>query len=144
MTSPDPRHVRALLLLDASNVMRRLAERHEQMLAHFSRLRDRDALLLPLSSWGETARFADLVCLSVREQAAVSRFYERLGELRWYFRYTDDMPGTAQAVLRVHLKTLGEAHASLVKELEAPARRARPRDAQGRPPRGGVKRRRRP
>lgn len=113
MTSEPADRVRSLIRLDATNVLRRLAERQDEMITLFSRLRDREALTGTLHSWFETVRFEDLALLGVPEQHAVNHFYERLGELRWYFRYTVDMPGSAAVVFKGHLHRLAEAHETL-------------------------------
>ena len=52
-----PQRVRHLIALDASNVMRRLEARHAEMVALFSRLRDRAPMLETVHSWFDTAGF---------------------------------------------------------------------------------------
>jgi hypothetical protein len=119
--------VRHLVFLDAAALMKRLDERRHEMIALFSRHRDREPLLAPLRSWVPSASFQEIVLLAPAQQAAVSGFYEALDELRWYFRYTNDMPGSAQQVFEHHLRRLAKAHQSLEVELRpAAARGARP------------------
>jgi len=105
--------IRNLIALDARGLMQRLAERKDEMIAMFSRHREREPLLTPLRSWVPSASFQEIVVLSPEQQAAVARFYEELDALRWYFRYTSDMPGTAQQIFGHHRKRLGEAYAGL-------------------------------
>jgi len=110
--------------LDAGDVMRRLRARQEEMIALFSRLRERAPLLETIRCHFSSIRFGELVLLPPEEQVAVHRFYDRLAELRWYFQYTTDMPGTVQVTLRLRLKELEEAHglldALLAEALEPP------------------------
>jgi hypothetical protein len=84
--------VRHLIALDAANVMARLRVRMEEMVTLFSRLRDREPLLTVIDSVVPSATFAELALLSPDEQRAVNEFYELLGDLRWYMKYTEDMP----------------------------------------------------
>lgn len=118
MPPPPPRRsserdrVKSLLALDAKSVMDRLAARRGTMIDLFSRHRNRDALLAPLRTlW--PAGFEALALLEPAEQAAAAAFYEELDALRWYFRYTDDMPSTAQQVFERHLRRLASAGAGL-------------------------------
>ncbi len=113
--------VRNLLALDALGIMRRLDARKDEMFALFSRLRSRGPLLETLASRYADGAFEQLVHLTEQEQAVVDRFYERLDELRWYFTYTEDMPGTAQqSFVKLH-KRLEEAYRVLVVTLGPPA-----------------------
>ena len=112
--------IRSLIALDASNVMGRLARRREEMVSLFSRLRDRGPLLAAIDSWFTTATFAELAALSPEEQAAVSQFYELLGELRWYARYTEDMPLQVQQKVDRLAGELGERHRVLLAVLGSP------------------------
>jgi hypothetical protein len=114
------RRVRNLVALDAQNVMRRLEERREEMIANFSRHRDRESLLAPLRSWVPGASFAEMVLLPPAQQTAASAFYEELDGLRWYFRYTNDMPSTAAHRLAQHWRRLGAAFVELVRVLGPP------------------------
>ena len=113
--------VRHLISLDASNVMKRLAARREEMISLFSRLRDRQPMLTTLQSWFVTVRFTELVELDLREQASVNAFHECLDEMRWYFTYTEDMPSTAQTTLLLMLKKLDLAYALLLTAVGPPA-----------------------
>ena len=109
--------VRYLLALDAAGVMRRLAERREEMVEVFSRLRDREALITPLRSTFDTMQFSELVRLTLREQRAVHAFHEALDDLRWYLRYTVDMPGTLEQRFAHYLRELEHAHQRLTAAL---------------------------
>lgn len=112
--------VRNLISLDAANIMRRLEARRDEMIALFSRLRSREPMLATLATRFTTATFHDLMSLSVREQAVVNQFYERLDELRWYFTYTEHMPSTAQQTFSALHRRLEEAHRELVAVLGPP------------------------
>ncbi len=113
--------VRNLIALDAAGIMRRLEARKDEMFALFSRLRSRGPLLETLASRYADGAFEQLVHLTEQEQAVVDRYYERLDELRWYFTYTEDMPGTAQqSFVKLH-KRLEEAYRLLVVTLGPPA-----------------------
>ncbi len=101
--------VRNLIAIDASNVMARLAERMEEMVTLFSRLRDRSPLLTVIDSIYPTVTFAELARLSPVEQRAVNEFYELLADLRWYMQYTEDMP--LQLQKRV-IRLVGELEAN--------------------------------
>lgn len=112
--------VRHLIALDAANVMRRLESRLPEMVALFSRLRDRAPMLQTVHSWFTSADFADLALLEPAELLAVNGFYEELAELRWYMQYTEDMPTTVQSTVVARGKRLVEAHARLVGVIGAP------------------------
>lgn len=112
--------VRNLLAMDAAGIMRRLEARRDEMFALFSRLRSREPLLGTITSRYATGAFEHLVHLSEQEQAVVDHFYERLDELRWYFTYTEDMPGTAQQIFSKLHKRLEEAYRVLVVTLGPP------------------------
>jgi len=118
--------VRHLVALDAQNVMHRLDARADEMVGLFSRLRTRTPMLEATESWLPTASFGELVQLEPHEQAAVSDFHEALGALRWYFEYTEDMPGTVQATAAAHLTRLREAHARLRAVIGAPREQGAP------------------
>lgn len=106
--------VRHLVALDATNVLRRLTARQDQMVALFSRLRDRGPLVETLASWFLTARFEDLVALEPLEQRAINDFYAQLDELRWYLRYTEDMPLQVRQRLVKDVRALDEALRALL------------------------------
>ena len=84
--------MRHLIALDAQTVMRRLGARQAEMVALFSRLRDRSPLLDAVRSWFTSISFTELSAIEPPEQRAVIDFYELLGDLRWYLDYTEDMP----------------------------------------------------
>jgi hypothetical protein len=112
--------VRHLIALDAANVMRRLTQRNDEMVALFSRLRDRSPMVQAVDSWFVSAGFPELVLLEPGEQAVVNAFYEELAELRWYFQYTEDMPTTVLSTATARVKRLLEAHARLEGIIGAP------------------------
>jgi hypothetical protein len=80
----DADRVRHLLAVDAATVMARLVKRQAEMVRLFSRLRDRSPLLEVVQSWFQSIKFSELACLEPREQKAITAFYERLADLRWY------------------------------------------------------------
>ncbi|MCU0695910.1 MAG: hypothetical protein MUC96_05220 [Myxococcaceae bacterium] len=116
---PAPR-VRHLLALDASNVMARYAARQDSMVGLFSRHRDREPMLSVLDTWFDTITFTELSVLEPVEQKAVNRFYEALGELRWYLAYTEDMPGQVQTRLGGFSRRLDAAFRELVATIGPP------------------------
>ena len=109
--------VRNLVALDAGNLMRRLDAHAEEMIGLFSRLRDREPLLNPLRSALSTMSFSDLSLLEPRQQSAVGFFVEELEALRWYFRYTVDMPSAAEQRLRQHRRRLRLAYERLLESV---------------------------
>ncbi|RMG10973.1 MAG: hypothetical protein D6729_18635 [Deltaproteobacteria bacterium] len=123
MSRSDPEaaaRVRNLVALDAENVMRRLRERRGEMVTIFSRRREREVLLGAVRSYFEVAEAAHLVHLSPEEQSATSAFYEALDRLRYYFRYTEDMPGTVERVIEQHFAELRGHYERLVRILGGP------------------------
>ena len=125
--------IRNLIALDAQGVMARLEQRKDEMIAMFSRHRDREPLLSPLRSWVPSASFQEIVLLGPEQQAAVAAFYETLDSLSWYFRYTSDMPGTAQLTFAAHRKRLREAY-QILQDALGPAREPKPSAAPEAPP----------
>lgn len=114
----DPANrVRQLIALDASNVVKRLHSRQEEMVRLFSRTRDRSPLTAAIHSWFQTVTFGELVLLEPFEQRAVNHFYEVLGELRWYVEYTEDMPLQVQTRLVQFAAQLDEAHRGLTQAI---------------------------
>lgn len=130
----EKERIRNLIALDADGVVKRLDERKDEMIAMFSLHRDREPLLSPLHSWVPSATFQELSLLSTRQQTAVTAFYEVLDGLRWYFRYTNDMPGTAQQVFAHHRKKLVAAHARLCEALGPAASLPAPTESEVVPP----------
>lgn len=117
----DPaRRTRHLLAVDSHNVMARLAARGDTMVALFSRLRDREPMLQVLDTWFDTITFSELAALEPLEQRAVNRFYELLGEVRWYLAYTEDMPGQVQTKLSGFQRRLEAAFLELTAVLGPP------------------------
>lgn len=111
--------IRHLMAIDATSVMRRLADRREDMVTIFSRQRDRNALLAPLRSTLTTARFSDLAQLTIEEQRAAFVFHESLDDLHWYLQYTVDMPGTLELKFEQYLRLLAEAFEKFVRKFGA-------------------------
>lgn len=130
--------VRHLILLDAQSLMHRLDDRTGTMLSVFSRLRDREVLTTALGAWFDTARFEDLICLSPAQQSAVAAFYGELDDLRWYLRYTTDMPGSMEQALTRFRRGIVAAYDRLVDVLATPPPPIDP------PPRRPTPRKRRP
>ncbi len=114
------RRVRHLLAIDASNVMARLAARQDSMVGLFSRLRDREPMLAVLDTWFDSITFTELSRLEPMEQKSVNRFYELLGEVRWYLAYTEDMPSMLQTKLTAILRRLEGAFRELVSVIGPP------------------------
>jgi hypothetical protein len=128
--STDAERVRNLVALEAAGLMRRLAQRSEEMISLFSRLREREPLLAPLRSPLTTMSFEHLALLEPRQQSALGHFVDELEALRWYFQYTTDMPSSAQLRLRQHRRSLEAAYQRLAEEIgpaQAPAAAGEPR-----------------
>lgn len=123
-TKADEARVRIchLIALDATNVVRRLQERSEEMVTLFSQLRSRQPLLDTIDSRFTSVRFEDLIQLEPPLQAAVNAFYESLESLRWYAQYTEDMPLAVRRNITQHQRRLELAlvglHAALGLPLE--------------------------
>ncbi|MBS1153463.1 MAG: hypothetical protein H6Q89_5161 [Myxococcaceae bacterium] len=107
-------HVRHLLAVDAANVIERLVTRQQEMVALFSRRRDRTPMLEAVRSWFLSITFAELSLLPPAEQKAVSLFYELLDELRWYLQYTEDMPTQVLQKVALYVGRLETCHRQLV------------------------------
>lgn len=118
--------VRHLIALDASNIMKRLALHHVEMVSLFSRLRDRAPMVETVKSWFCSVEFSALAELEPSEQAAANAFYQELGELRWYLQYTEDMPMRVQQEVVTRLAQLQTAHRKLTGAIGPP-------DAEGAP-----------
>lgn len=112
--------VRNLLAMDAASIMRRLEARRDEMFNLFSRLRSREPLLETIASRYADGAFEHLLHLPEQEQAVVDRYYSTLDEMRWYFTYTEDMPGTAHVNFTKLHKRLEEAYRVLVVTLGPP------------------------
>ena len=121
-----PARIRHLLALDAANLMRKLTDRRDEMVTLFSRLRDREPLLVAAHSWFTTITFGELAVLDPAEQKAASAFYEKIADLRWYMQYTQDMPQRLQQRLDQYLRELEETHQALTLAIGPP-------DAKGEP-----------
>lgn len=121
-TKADEARVRIchLIALDATNVVRRLQERSEEMVTLFSQLRSRQPLLDTLDSRFSSVRFEDLVQLEPPLQAAVNAFYESLEGLRWYAQYTEDMPLMVRRTITQHQRRIELALVGLLEALGLP------------------------
>lgn len=107
-------HVRHLLALDAANVVQRLVARQHEMVALFSRKRDRTPMMEAVRSVFLTITFGELSLLTPAEQKAVALFYELLDELRWYLQYTEDMPTQVLTKVGLYVGRLETSHRDLV------------------------------
>ena len=106
-------HVRHLLAVDAANVIGRLVSRQQEMVALFSRRRDRTPMMDAVRSWFLSITFSELSVLPPAEQKAVSLFYELLDELRWYLQYTEDMPTQVLLKIATFVGKLETSHRAL-------------------------------
>ncbi len=118
--------VRHLLVLDATTLLARVEKREDEMVRLFSRLRDRSPLMTATHTTWPSIGFDSLAALTPAQQRAATLFYERVGELRWYLQYTEDMPLQLRQTLELSVKRLGEALRTLVAALG-------PLDADGAP-----------
>ena len=116
----DPERVRNLITLDAQNLMTRLRSRRPEIISLFSRSRDRDVLVRTLRSWFEEVGAEPLLLLEPEHQSAVSAFYEAVDSLRFYFHYTEDMPGTVDRTLTLRLAELEGHYVRLTRALGGP------------------------
>ena len=116
-----PAHVRHLLAVDAANVVRRILARQEEMVALFSRRRDRTPMMEAVRSWFLSITFGELALLEPAEQKAVSQFYELLDELRWYLQYTEDMPTQVLQKVALYIGRLETSHRKLVAAIGPPS-----------------------
>lgn len=107
-------HVRHLLAVDSANVIHRLVSRQQEMVALFSRRRDRTPMTEAVHSWFLSITFGELSLLPPAEQKAVSLFYELLDELRWYLQYTEDMPTQVLTKVALYVGRLETSHRQLV------------------------------
>lgn len=119
--SESAERARHLFTLEAAAVMQRLAARQEEMVRLFSRHRSRDPLLEATRSRLESVAFGELALLEPFEQRAVMAFSELLGELRWYLRYTEDMPVQVRQAVALFLRRLEVSHRALVSAIGTPA-----------------------
>lgn len=106
----DTTRVRHLLSLDADAVMKRLVSKQDEAVGLFSRLRTREGMVELCRSGFTTITFSELVRLDPGEQAAVEAFHHVLSELRWYVRYTEDMPSTVKSTVTLYVARLDELH----------------------------------
>jgi hypothetical protein len=112
--------VRHLLALDAALMMKRLRQRKDEMLSLFSRLRDRTPMTETVRTSFDSIRFGELALLTPKEQLMVHRFYDLLDQLRWYVRYTEDMPSKVEQTLAIHIRRLEEGYLALQAMLGPP------------------------
>lgn len=109
-----------LIALDAFHIVRRLTTRAEEMVTIFSQRRSREPLLETLASRFDHLRFEDVVQLEIPAQDAVSAFYELLDEVRWYARYTEDMPLQVRRAMVGFQSRLTLARDALMEALQLP------------------------
>jgi hypothetical protein len=105
--------VRHLILLDATLLVARLVKRQDEMVALFSRLRDRSPLMAATHTTFHSIGFDSLAALTPVEQRAATAFFELVAELRWYLQYTEDMPSTLRTGLERLVSRLREGLAVL-------------------------------
>ncbi len=106
----DTARVRHLLSMDADSVMKRLASKQDEAVGLFSRLRTRDGMIELCRSGFTSITFSELVRLDPAEQQAVEAFHHVLNELRWYVRYTEDMPSTVKSTVTLYVVKLDGLH----------------------------------
>jgi hypothetical protein len=116
----DADRVRHLIAVDAATVMARLGKRQAEMVRLFSQLRDRSPLLEVVQSWFQSITFGELASLERAEQRAINSFYERLGDLRWYLRYTEDMPLQVGQHVTQCVRELVAGHRALTEAIGPP------------------------
>lgn len=109
-----------LIALDAFHIVRRLTTRADEMVTIFSQRRSREPLLETLASRFDHLRFEDVVQLDIPAQDAVSAFYELLDEVRWYARYTEDMPLQVRRSMVGFQSRLTRARDLLMEALQLP------------------------
>jgi hypothetical protein len=106
----DTARVRHLLSLDADAVMKRLVAKQDEAVGLFSRLRTREGMIELCRSSFTTITFSEMVRLDPEEQLAVEAFHHVLSELRWYVRYTEDMPSTVRSTVTLYVTQLDTLH----------------------------------
>ena len=109
----DTARVRHLLSMDADSVMKRLVSKQDEAVGLFSRLRTREGMIELCRSSFTTITFSELVRLNPEEQLAVEAFHHLLNELRWYVRYTEDMPSTVRSTVTLYVTQLEGLHRQL-------------------------------
>ncbi|TNE84691.1 MAG: hypothetical protein EP330_28895 [Deltaproteobacteria bacterium] len=84
--------LRKVIALEIDRIVEDLEARREVLIELWGRTRDRGMFLDTVFSRWKTLGFPDLLDLETAEVAAVDAFYRELHELRFYFRFTEDMP----------------------------------------------------
>lgn len=103
--------LRRLLALEIHRIVEDLELRRSVLLELWGRTRDRGMFLDTVFSRWATLGFPDLLALEPQEVVLVDTFYRELHELRFYFRFTEDMPVTLSDTYDVgliRLKGYGE------------------------------------
>jgi len=118
--SESAERARHLFTLEAAAVMQRLSTRQEEMVRLFSRHRSRDPLMDATRSHFDSVAFGELALLEPFEQRAVMAFSELLGELRWYLRYTEDMPVQVRQAVALFVRRLEVGHRALTDAIGKP------------------------
>jgi hypothetical protein len=116
----DTARVRHLLSLDADSVMKRFASKQDEAVGLFSRLRTREGMIELCRSGYTSITFSELVRLDPTEQQAVEAFHHVLNELRWYVRYTEDMPSTVKSTVTLYVAKLDDLHRLLNAAIGSP------------------------
>ena len=84
--------LRKLLALEIDRIVEDLELRREVLLELWGRTRDRGMFIDTVFSRWASLGFPELLEIGTDEVAAVDTFYRELHELRFYFRFTEDMP----------------------------------------------------
>ena len=84
--------LRKLLALEVARVLEDLELRRDLLLELWGRTRDRSIFLDTVHSRWKTLGFPELTLLETETVAALDTFFRELEELRFYFRFTEDMP----------------------------------------------------
>lgn len=96
-----------LLALEISRIIEDLELRREVLIELWGRTRDRGMFIDTVFSRWATLGFPDLLALETEQVTAVDTFYRELHELRFYFRFTEDMPAHMLDTYDLALRRLG-------------------------------------
>lgn len=84
--------LRKVLALEIDRIVEDLELRRQVLIELWGRTRDRGMFLDTVFSRWSTLGFPELLELETEEVAAADAFYRELHELRFYFKFTEDMP----------------------------------------------------
>lgn len=99
--------LRKLLALEISRIIEDLELRRDVLVELWGRTRDRGMFIDTVFSRWATLGFPDLLDLETDQVAAVDTFYRELHDLRFYFRFTEDMPAHLLDTYDLALRRLG-------------------------------------